>query len=679
MPPHTPHHHKPIRHISSKAGLVIGFLTLAALTTPCFGADEEKSLETLKEMSIEGLLGLEVTSVSKKAQKLWGTAAAIHVIDQEDIRRSGATSIPEALRLAPGINVAKINANSWAITARGFNGRFSNKLLVLIDGRSVYTPLYSGVYWDVQDTLISDIERIEVIRGPGATIWGANAVNGVINIITRSSHDTQGGHLQARIGNEERTAGEFRHGAALSDSTSFRIYGKSFKRDSSVDTAGNDAFDEWDSKQIGFRLDSEISPTDSLRLQGDFYQGDSGQTITVRTGDFADVAERSGGNILLSWSRILGEESGLNLKAYADRTEREDAVTEEKRNTFDIDFNHYFSFGDRQHINWGLGYRRSSDEVKQPTGSSISLNPSERTIEIWSGFLQDEIVLLPERLTTTWGAKVEHNSYTGWEFQPSARLNWTPEETLTLWGAVSGSIRSPSRIESDVRIQIPSFPASYAILGNTALVSEKMTAYEIGLRKKISEGLSFDATAFYSRYQDLRSIEFLGTTIPNTPPFFLPAISPAWIVNQFGNGIMGNTRGLELTSDWKVNKDWRLKGSYSWLDVDLKLKPGSTDTLSLPITNNSPEHQFYIQSMWDIRHNLEFDTTLYYTGHLDSEPVPAHTRVDLRLSWFPSKTVEATFVIQNLFDNQHPEFSIDEGLRAREVERGIYGQVTCKY
>lgn len=667
------------KHTHLKSSLVISLFVLATLTTSCVGAEEDHSLDMLKEMSLEGLLSLEVTSVSKKAQKLWGTAAAIHVINQEDIRRSGATSIPEALRLAPGINVAKINANSWAITARGFNGRFSNKLLVLIDGRSVYTPLYSGVYWDVQDTLVSDIDRIEVIRGPGATIWGANAVNGVINIITKSSHDTLGGHLQARIGDEERAAGEFRYGAALSDKTHFRIYGKSFKRDDSVDAAGNEAFDEWDSRQIGFRVDAEISTTDSLRLQGDLYKGDSGQTITVRSGDFADVAARSGGNILLSWNRILGEESGLNFKVYADRTERTDAVTSEKRDTYDIDFNHYFDFGARQHFNWGLGYRRSIDNVKQPSGSSVSLVPEQRTTEIWSGFLQDEIVLSPDRLTTTWGAKIEYNSYTEWEFQPSARLTWTPDESLTLWGAISGSIRSPSRVESDFRLEVPSFPVSVAILGNKDLESERLSSYEIGLRKKINNSLSIDGTVFYNHYQDLRTIEFVGTTAPNVAPYWFPATSPAWIVNRFGNGMTANTYGLELASDWEINQDWRLKGSYSWLKADLELSPSSTDTLSLPMAGYSPEHQFALQSQWNINKQLEFDATLYYTARLKTIPVSAYTRLDLRLSWFPNKNIESTLAIQNLFDNQHPEFLLDEGLRAREVQRGIYGQITWKY
>lgn len=662
-----------------KKSLAVCGMVLCTISTSSTGADIGSQLQALKEMSIEGLLNLEVTSVSKKAQKLWSSAAAIHVITQEDIRRSGATSIPEILRLAPGVSVAKINANAWAITARGFNGRFSNKLLVLIDGRSVYTPLYSGVYWDVQDTLLSDIERIEIIRGPGATIWGANAVNGVINIITKSTLDTQGGHVQARVGNEERAAGEFRYGGLLNDSTTYRLYAKAFNRDGSVNSTGIETPDDWDGKQIGFRLDSDPTLRDNIRLQGDVYNGTSGQTVTIQAVNTIDESEKSGGNIMLSWERILNEDSGFKLQFFYDRTNRIDSVTSEKRDTYDIDFNHYFDFLSRHHINWGLGYHLSSDILSNVPSSSVSFDPTERTSDIWSGFIQDEIVLLKDELTSTWGVKAEHNSYTGWEFQPSARLSWMPDESLTIWGAVSAAVRSPSRVESDFNLQIHNFPVGNTVLSNTGLQSEKLTAVEFGLRKRFSDNLILDAAIFYNRYKDLRTVETIGTTPPNAPPYFLPPTSLLWVINQFGNQMSGNSYGIELAGDWQVKPDWKLKGSYSWLTIDLELDATSNDIVTLPTEGYSPEHQLKIQSMWNVTHNVEFDTSVYFTSQLDTIAVPSYTRVDLRLAWYPTSNLETSLILQNAFDDQHFEFSVDEGLLPRAVERSIYGQVTWKF
>lgn len=664
---------------SRRCFALLFFLILGALSMPAFAAKGTTELQALKEMSIEGLLDIEITSVSKKAQKLWGSAAAIHVINQEDIRRSGATSIPEVLRLAPGISVAKVNANSWAITSRGFNGRFSNKLLVLIDGRSVYTPLYSGVYWDAQDTILADIERIEIVRGPGATIWGANAVNGVINIITKNTRDTQGGHFQARFGDEEEAAGEFRYGAALDRASSYRVYGKTFKRDGSVSLNNKDASDDWDGKQAGFRLDSELTPRDSIRIQGDLYNGDSGQTITLRAGDLVDEVERSGGNLLFSWEHILSENSGLNLLLFYDNTERTDAVTSEKRDTYDIDFNHYFDLSERNHINWGLGYKRSKDQLKEIRGSSVNLDPRRRSLETWSGFIQDKITIMEDELTATLGTKIEHNSYTGWEVQPSARLSWTPNESLTAWGAISGAVRNPSRVESDFNLLIPSFPVSNSVMGNDDLDSEKLTAFEFGLRKKFSNELIMDMAVFYNHYKELRTIETLGTTAPNTAPYFLPAFGPLWLVNEFSNEMTGNSYGLEITGDWQLLPSWKLKGSYSWLKVDLDLKSTSTDIVSLPIEGYSPEHQIKLQSLWNLTHNIEFDTSVYYNSRLEDIPVPSYTRVDLRLGWLPQKSIAASLVLQNILDNNHPEFNVDEGILPRNVERGIYGQITWTF
>lgn len=653
------------------------FLLPALLPLGSFAA-ESADMQTLKAMDIEGLLELEVTSVSKKAQKLWGTAAAIHVIDQEDIRRSGATHLPELLRLAPGVQVSQINANSWAISIRGFNGRFSNKLLVLMDGRSLYTPLYSGVYWDSQDTLLSDIERIEVIRGPGATVWGANAVNGVINIITKSARETTGGYLEARAGSDERAAG-IRQGGPIGDHSDYRVYAKSFRQDAGAGYLGESAHDAWDSHQVGFRLDSEVTPLDTLRLQGDLYRGTSQQTLALQSGNRPDQAERSGGNLLLSWSRLLGEESGIHMQFFYDHTERRDRVTAETRNTLDLDFNHYFRPHARHQVNWGLGYRRSGDHQENPAGSSVTVSPTRRTSQTWSGFLQDEISLIEDRLSTTWGAKIEHNSYTGLEFQPSARISWTPDSSFTLWGAVSAAMRTPSRIESDFTLLIPGAPSGYALLGNPALHSEQVTSFELGLRKRLDSGMTLDSALFYNRHKDLRSIEFEATSAAGLAPYSLPASSPLWVVNRIGNGVYGDTYGMELSLDWQASDDWRLKAGYSWLGYDLKLRPWSSDTRSLAIAGYSPEHQLSLQSQWDLARNLEFDATLHYTGKLESLAVPAHTRIDLRLAWFPQPELETSLVLHNLLDDRHPEFTANEGLATSEQARRLYAQVRWNF
>ena len=655
---------------------IVSISTFFSLPYSAQGSDD--ALSELKQMSLESLLEVDVTSVSKQSEKLWKSAAAVHVIDQEAIRRSGVTTIPELLRQVPGINVAKINSNSWAITARGFNGRFSNKLLVLMDGRSVYTPLYSGVYWDVQDTILEDIERIEVIRGPGATVWGANAVNGVINIITKSSKDTQGGYLAVRSGDEEQAGVDFRYGGEINPQTTYRVYGKGFERDGGEDASGVGTNDSWDGRQAGFRIDSEFTPVDIVRIQGDIYTGDSGQAITLRTGDVEDVADRSGGNLLFSWNHIIDDKSGFQLNSYYDRTERHDAVTSEERDTLDIDFNHFFPLNARNRLNWGVGYRYSRDNIKDVPGSSLTIDPLKKTSETWSGFIQDEIALVPDIWTATLGTKVEHNSYTGWELQPSARLAWTPDYETTIWGSISKAIRSPSRIESDYRVLIPGTPG-LAIVGNTALQSEEMYALEVGLRKQLSKTFTLDAAAYYNRYDDLRSLEFVSTSPALTPPFFLPATSFVWVANQFSNKMRGTSYGLELSGDWRVQHNFHLKLGYSWHQLDLELEDSSSDTRSLATEDYSPSHQLTLQALWNISKNLELDTSIYYVDRLKNQDVPAYTRMDIRLGWQPSEDIETSLVVQNLLDERHPEFTFEEGIRPTEVERSIYGQVTWRY
>lgn len=370
----------------------------------------------LTEMSIEEVLQLEVTSAAKKPQKLANTAAAIFVLTADDIRRSGATSIPGALRMVPGLQVARIDANKWAITSRGFNGRFANKLLVLIDGRSVYTPSFSGVYWEVQDTLLADVDRIEVIRGPGAALWGANAVNGIISIITKHTRDTQGGLLTAGGGTEERGFGSLRYSTALNDSAFLRIYTKYFNRDGSVDPEGRDTSDAWEMMRLGMRLDWQITDDDDLTVQGDFYQGDAEQMLILPSFSPPFTEQRTtdidwlGGNLLARWQHRFSDRANLSLQMYYDRTQRKErTLLRENRDTFDLDMQHQFLWGNRHDLIWGLGYRFTTDDFTD--SNVIELNPKSRSQHLFNAFVQDDIALVPDRLHLIFGSKFRDLSY----------------------------------------------------------------------------------------------------------------------------------------------------------------------------------------------------------------------------------------------------------------------------
>src|SRR5688572_15258115 len=410
----------------------------------------------IMDMDLESLMKIEVTSVSKRPEKLSDAAAAIYVISNEEIRRSGVTSIPEALRLAPGLEVARQDSHTWAISSRGFNDEFANQLLVLIDGRSVYTPLFAGVYWDVQDLPLEDINRIEVIRGPGASLWGANAVNGVINITTRRAKDTQGLLISAGAGNEERGFGTIRYGGKIGEQAHFRVYGKYLNRDDSGLTNGLSANDSWSMWRGGMRLDWEPSHNNLLTLQGDIYTGELNQTVTVPSlsappsEELREKVGVSGGNVLGRWSHQFSDTSELSLKAYYDRTERDRVVFDETRDIFDLDLQHRFQLGDRHDFVVGLGYNITSDDLDNRF--AVSFDPTHRTASLYSAFVQDEIELVRDRLRLTMGTKIEHNDYTGWEVQPNARLSWSITKRQTAWFAASRAISTPSRAEDDIRI-----------------------------------------------------------------------------------------------------------------------------------------------------------------------------------------------------------------------------------
>jgi len=467
------------------------FLCASLLVSLTAIAQTQKPTPDLAETSLETLMNIEVTSASKKQEKLSQTAAAIYVITQEDIRRSGATSIPELLRMVPGSDVAHIDANKWAISARGLNEQFADKMLVLIDGRTVYTPLFSGVYWDVQDTLLEDIDRIEVIRGPGATLWGANAVNGVINIITKQAKDTQGSLLTSGGGNQERGFGAVRYGGKLGDRGHYRFFAKYFNRDAFARSSGDNAVDGWNILREGFRTDWKVTDQDSLTIQGDFYNGSAGVEVPgvaslspPTTGSLDDRTHLVGGNLLGRWHRAFSDRSDTTLQMYYDRADRRDILLGEVRHTIDLDFGHHLAVGNRHDILWGLGYRFTGD---QTTGSlTFSFNPSSRSDNLYSTFAQDEINLVPARLRLTLGTKLEHNNYSGLEIQPNIRLLWTPHPHHAIWAAVSRAVETPSREEANARINKAAFVRAdgttrlVSEFGNPGLPAEAVLANEFG-------------------------------------------------------------------------------------------------------------------------------------------------------------------------------------------------------
>ncbi|MGB5988078.1 MAG: TonB-dependent receptor [Desulfobacterales bacterium] len=580
--------------------------------------------EDLTQLSLEDLMDIEITSVSKKVQRLSEAAAAVFVITADDIRRSGVTTIPEALRMVPGMQVAKMDSNKWAVSARGFNGRFASKLLVLMDGRSVYTPLFSGVFWEDIDTPLEDIERIEVIRGPGASLWGANAVNGVINIITKPAAETQGGLLSVGGGTEEQALGTVRYGGKLTSKTPYRLYLKYNDRDTAQALDGGQGEDDWDYLRGGFRLDHQATDRDSLVLQGDIYAGTTGETITEPTvtppyeADKAWEDDHDGFSMLGRWSRFIDEDSDFSLQAYYDRSDYTLAVGGAQVDTVDLDFQHRFAWGNRQEIIWGMGYRFAHQEA-QPNLVYLGIDDPQDDLNIASFFVQDEISLFSERLRLTLGSKVEYNNYTDWEIQPTARLLYKASATQSMWASVSRAVRIPSWGERDFDITYQFLPpglispdaplTEVRVEGTGDQRSETLLAYELGYRIQLLEELSLDATAYYNVYDDLRNtpqgMPYLDTS---QPP--LKLVAPYVMDNSGDEEIYG----FELAADWRPWEGGRVQGAYTFTHQDFEGEPASGNRGAA-----SPEHQISLRTGIDLPRNVELDIWWRYVDDLGSQ------------------------------------------------------------
>ena len=680
-------------HRESLRLLKRAYLAAAIAAFLAIPAWSQQKADDLTTRSLEDLMNIEVTSVSKKEQKLSRVAAAVFVITQEDIVRSGATNIPDLLRMVPGLDVGEINGSTWAISARGFNGQFSNKLLVMIDGRIVYTPNFAGVYWDTLDLPLEDIDRIEVIRGPGGTIWGANAVNGVISIFTKKASETKGAMVEASAGNVDAATGTIQYGGTLGKKTDYRVFTKYFDQNPIFDITGQQTgADGWRMLRGGFRSDSALSSNDTLTVQGNLYTGREGEfgyeLPSVTSPELVPIGEQidmGGGFVQSTWNHVSSPRSDFNLQAAFTRYERDDPLEPETRDTFDLDFQNHIAWGERNDIVWGLGYRYTTDRFG---GSfTVSFDPPSRALQLFSSFVQDEIALAPDKLYLTVGTKLEHNDYTGFGVMPSARLAWMLDDRSTLWGAVSRALRTPSRNDTNLVVNFGSAPGPgdvpilYRLVADPDFQDEQLVAYEWGYRNMISDRVSIDVAAYYNDYDNLETIE------PGIP-FSEPSPAPPHEVQpfQYENMMYGETHGIEIAADWKLTDRWTLKAGYAFERLHMHLDPASQDADTVPFVQGAAPHQSaQLRSHFEFRPGLAWEASVYFVDRLTNQgyadqPIPAYTRVDTGLTWQIREGITLGAFGQNLQSDHHLEFEDNFGsMQSGQVKRSAYGKFTWRF
>lgn len=637
----------------------------------------QPSLAQLKEMTLEQLGSVEVTTVSRQPEEVWHTPAAIFVITHDDIERSGATTIPDLLRLVPGVQVAQEQSDQWAVGIRGFDGQFSRGLLVLVDGRSVYTPLFEGVYWDVQDLAFDDIDRIEVIRGPGGTIWGPNAVNGVINIITRNAAETQGARVNVDGGGEvEHFTGTLREGFSPSPDLNVRLWAKGFNRGPELNP-GHSPYDDWHQERGGFRVDWKPDARDSVTATGMVYGGQTGDQNGI--GQFIPPSQKivdgeqevSGGDAMLWWNRELRGGSDFYLQGYFDRTVRGTSQFTETRNTVDVDLIEHMAALPRQDLILGAGLRESPSHVTQ-TQPTVNFLPHAQNDFIYSLFAQDAVELVPEQLTLTLGSKFENNNFSGWGAEPSARLLWNPRTSMTLWGSVARALRIPGRIDRDLTLignDLASPPIFVAVHGNPDFQPEVLIGWEAGYRQLLAPRLYADVAAFHNQYDDLESY---GGPVPlftfPTTPYPYTQINVA-----FGNGLKGVTDGIEIAPDWRPSNWLDLRGAYSHLHMRLYSKPGfSQVSYAASDMGASPDHMASMQAIFALPHGVEIVPDYRTMSALPAEGVKGYQTADGRVAWKFSKHWIAAVNGRNLLQPYHDEFAGDNS-NAVGIRRSVYG------
>jgi iron complex outermembrane receptor protein len=642
--------------------------------------------QDLSKLSVEDLMNVEVTSVSKKEQKLSRVAAAIFVITAEDIRRSGATNVPDLLRMVPGLQVAQINSSTWAITARGFDGQYSNKLLVLVDGRSVYSPIFAGSYWDTQTLLLETIARIEVIRGPGATVWGANAVNGVINISTKKASDLQGGLVTAGGGTSDQGFGTARYGGKIGAPLSYAVFGGGFNQGSSPDQTGQSGEDAWHTYRGGFRVDADASPEDSLTFEGHAYSGIAGELVATiasisppvnATLPFQD--HFSGWDVLSRWNHAYSPHSETSLQIDFDRGSRGDTTYGTGLDKFTIDFQHHLGWGNRQDLVWGLDYDFATDGLA--TTSRIEFHPDQQTRQFFSSFLQDEIAIRPDKFYLTLGAKLDWNDYTGAGLQPSVRIAWTVTERSMFWAAASRALRTPSQVDRYIRFNEAvapgpnGLPLLFGAFGNPNQQNEVLNAFEAGYRTDITKSISLDGTVFYNDYASVASEEPSAPFLETTP-------APLHLVfpDTFGNLLHGETHGLELSLNWKAASHWTLSPGYSFLTMHLHSQPGSQDTTAAATQGGLPNHQAQLRSHVDLNRHWQWNASAYFVGRLAAPGVPSYTRLDTNVLWQPTERFSVSLVGQNLLRDHHLEYiGPDQTEQSSLIKRSAYVKFTWSF
>ncbi len=636
--------------------------------------------EQLLDLSLEELGQVQVSSVSRRAERVNDVPASVYVITREQIQRSGATSIPEALRLAPGVEVARNGAHSWTISMRGFSNNLSNKLLVLIDGRSVYSPLFAGVFWDAQDTLLDLVDRIEVIAGPGGAIWGSNAVNGVINIITRSAWDTQGGLVQVAAGNEEELTAGLRYGGTIGGDLAYRGYVKHFEQDDARLLSGGGARDRWDMQQAGFRVDWAPSPTSSLSVQGNVYDADESALVlsdftlgTLPKTDVPGTVDASGHNLLARWERQLGGGAWLQLQGYYDHTERDTPGNyAERRNTGDMELVHNLRQRGRHALIWGAGVRVTGDHIDNTTLSMFV--PASRTDQTYSAFIQDRITL-KERWLLTVGTKLEHNDYSDFENQPTVRLAWLPTDRQTLWTSVSRAVRIPARLNQDLSftlpVAVPNLPVPFYVnvRGTSQFKPERLVAYEAGYRFGFSDHLTADLALYLHDYDQLMTNRVTGG------PELVPGPSPYLILHAVqSNDMRGQVYGGTLDVKWQVLPEWRVEFQYSHTDFDLELAPSGTDPTATNVGGNTPKNQAALYSYLQITRNLNLYTGIRHVDRLPNQGVPSYTALDVNLNWQVMPALTASLTARDVGDPRHPEFG-----GGSEIERSLLARLTWQF
>jgi iron complex outermembrane receptor protein len=647
---------------------LIGLLVAQALFAPALSG---QTLDDLREMTLEELMQLEITTVSRFAEPSTTVPAAVFVITAEDIHRSGVTSIPEALRLAPGMQVARIDAGKWSIGVRGFADRLARSMLVLIDGRAVYSPLFAGTYWETQDIVLDDVARIEIIRGPGGTLWGSNAVNGIINIVMLPADETQGVLAEVAAGSEEVLRGTLRYGTSFGEDTYARAYLKGFDWDSQFHT-GDVEYDEWRLVQGGLRLDSDFAGGRRLSLQGHAHTARLGEFVrrTSFTPPFLEEDTSrlplTGGSAMARFTGPLASSLDFQAQSFYEWTDREEYPVSESRRTFDVDLQFRHVGFDRHSISWGAGYQLSDSDLDTSDYSSLPSGSED----LWSAFLQDEISVAGDRLHLTVGAKLEHNDYSGLEVQPTGRVAWLVTPNHILWAAVSRAVRRPSRVEREyasTSILNPAGPAFVRLLPNLDFESEKLIGYEVGYRALPEERVYLTVSTFYNRWSDLLTTDLFDVFQEDDPPP-TRTIFPV----SFLNGLDGESYGIETWADLWPTPWWRTRGHYAFLRVVMTPKPGSRDiTQRSRYEDGSPRHQARLQNSFDLPRGVSFDWYVRYQSKTVDPDLPAYTTSDVRIGWEVTPGLELEVLGRNLHEPHHAEWPGENGGADVEIERGV--------